>query len=227
MSTTWNEIWKNRKVEFDSLDYSNLLKLNGYDGPQSNLTPQNLNLAHKIYAEKMNLKPNQSIFEVGCGAGSFLYNWYNSGHKVGGCDISKNLLECTKKILPRGEWYLASDSEFEKEPKWDHLVSFGVCMYLTPREVLNLIDRMINKANFSVSLFEISDLDKMIDCEKERRRMIPNYEVKYKDLNHFYHSKNDISEHLNKLGLNYTIYDQYIPGYENSKWRFNVTINLV
>lgn len=224
--TNWNELWKNRKAVSDRLNYEDLLKLNGYDGAQSDLNTRNLPAVQEIYAKKMDLQREDDIYEIACGAGAFLYNWSAMGHPVGGCDISEGLLACAKRALPYGIWHLDSAETFQVARRWDHIVSFGLCMYISPQKLEALIGRMVMKAHHTVSVFDIPDLAKREACEEHRRSLIPDYDNKYKGLEHFYHSKEEVAGYFNALGFNCDIYDQDIPGYENAKWRFNVTVSL-
>jgi len=223
----WKELWKNRVNHTDEpLAQETLLKLNGYDGKQSDLNPNNLGKAQQHFERVMDLQRGESIYEIACGAGAFMWRWRSQQfHTIGGCDISANLIGYATEALPQGHWSVADATSFPVD-RWDHVVSFGLCMYLPKDEMYTMLNRMIMKAKRSISLYDIPDLAKKQGCEDERRKLIPDYDERYKELNHFYHSKEELAAYLESLGLDYEIYDQDIPGYENAKWRFNVTVRL-
>lgn len=222
----WNEIWSSRTGKAGAVEWSDLLRANGYDGAQSNLNVENLSAALNRYAREIRLERGDSVYEIGCGAGAFLHQWSHQGHAVGGCDLSQPLVDCAKEALPKGNWSQAAAHEFPVGGRWDHLVSFGLCLYLTPVEVEDLIVRMVMKAKRSVSIYDIPDESKQWACEEERERLIPDYKNRYAGLHHYYHSKERIAAKLAALGLSVTIKDQDIPGYENGKWRFNLFVHL-
>jgi cyclopropane fatty-acyl-phospholipid synthase-like methyltransferase len=224
--TNWNEVWKGRKATHEGLEYIDLLKLNGYDGNQSNLNPTNLTVAQDLYAKEIGLERGDDIYEIACGAGAFLYRWSALGHSVGGCDISEGLLECAKDAFPRGQWDLAEAETFSVGRRWDHVVSFGLCMYISTETLKNMIGRMVMKAKRSISIYDIPDLAKKDGCEEERRQLIPGYDEKYQGLGHHYHSKEELTQYIESFGLSCKIWDQKIDGYENAKWRFNLVVTI-
>ena len=85
---------------------------------------------------------------------------------------------------------------------------------------------MIMKANKSISIFDIPDLELKNESESFRKQTIPNYEENYSDLNHLYYPKEWWTNIANELGFLIVIYNQNIKGYKNSEWRYNVTITL-
>jgi hypothetical protein len=82
------------------------------------------------------------------------------------------------------------------------------------------------KANKSISIFDIPDLELKKETESFRKETIPNYEESYADLKHLYYPKEWWTNIANELGLTAVIYNQNIKGYNNSEWRYNVTISL-
>lgn len=222
----WNDIWKGRKAEHGKLEYTDLLALNGYDMAQSNLNPTNLPAAQELYAKEIGLERGDDIYEVACGAGAFMHYWSTLGHPVGGSDISASLIDCATAALPHGDWALADAETFPVGRRWDHVTSFGLCMYISPETLKTMIGRMIMKARRSISIYDIPDLSKKAQCEDERRRLIPDYDEKYQGLGHHYHSKEELTTWFEGLGLNCKIWDQEIPGYENAKWRFNLVVTI-
>jgi len=227
MGNTWDKIWKTRKYNSDDSSHSGLLALNGYDGSHSIITPKTLSSALKTYSREIDLQRGDNIFEVGCGSGAFLYQWHQEGYDVGGFDISENLISYAKKAIPKGTWFVDEANKFTVERAWDHVISFSTFFYFPSRlYARDVLYRMIMKSKRSVSIFDIPDLALKHQCEEEREKTIPDYKTKYSDLSHLYYSKEWWSDNINDLGLRFKIYDQNIKGYENSKWRYNITILL-
>ena len=85
------------------------------------------------------IKPNDSIFELGCGTAAVLKRIrqvYGSNIKLSGSDLSFNAIEVAKKILSKGsgDFYVISMSEKNNavpDNSQDVVISFGAfAMYL-------------------------------------------------------------------------------------------------
>lgn len=228
--TNWKDIWLNRSLTLkddEKLGYEDLLKLNGFDGKQSNLTPDTLKKAIQEYERHMRIERGDSFYEVGCGSGAFLYHWYKLGHEVGGSDISPGLIDYAKLVLPKGDWEINEANKISVRPKYDHVTAFSLFFYFSDYDYAKeTVYRMLLKARRSVSIFDIPDLAKKTECEDYRRKTIKDYDNKYADTQHLYYSKDWWINLAEDLGINYTLYNQDIEGYENSRWRYNITFNI-
>jgi SAM-dependent methyltransferase len=224
-TSKWAEIWESRVQEPKKMTHLDLLKANGYDNARSTLYPWNLERAQDYYWSLINLREDETVYEVGCGSGAFLYPLYQGRQKVGGIDLSKNLIELANINLPGGKWECGDAMQLNIDEKWDHVVSFGLFFYFPDLGYAeNVIMRMLEKANKSVSLYELPDLDRKDACEQMRRETTPNYDEDYKDLQHLYYSKQWFIQLALKLNLHLTIFDQVVPDYENGKYRFCVIL---
>jgi ubiquinone/menaquinone biosynthesis C-methylase UbiE len=85
------------------------------------------------------IKPNDSIFELGCGTAAVLKRIrqvYGSNINIGGSDISFNAIEVAKKIFSKdsGNFYVISMTEKNNavpDNSQDVVISFGAfAMYL-------------------------------------------------------------------------------------------------
>jgi SAM-dependent methyltransferase len=227
MSNTskWAEIWEHRVQEPKKMTHMDLLKANGYDNARSTLYPWNLGHAQDYYWKLINLRDDDSVYEVGCGSGAFLYNLYQDRTKVGGLDLSSNLIELAKLNLPGGKWEHGDAHSLNIEEKWDHVVSFGLFFYFPDLGYAeSVLFRMLEKANKTISIYDLPDLDRKDECEEMRRATTPNYDRDYADLQHLYYSKQWFMHIARKLNLHLTIFDQVVPDYENGKYRFCVIL---
>jgi len=224
----WKDIWSKRKViDTDVLTHNDLFKLNGFDGQHSSIDEHTIIPALKEYSDKMNMFTNESIYEIGCGSGAFLYHWHTMDHLVGGCDISESLLEYANKAIPNRTWECVEANKLNVKEKYDHVISFSTFFYFPDYEYAKeVVYRMLLKANKSISIFDIPDLELKNETEAFRKETIPNYEESYSELKHLYYPKEWWVNIANELGLKAVIYNQNIKGYNNSEWRYNVTITL-
>ena len=81
------------------------------------------------------VKPNSKVLSAGCGAGrevKFLVRELNC--KVTALDISKNMIEMSKKIEPKAKYIQGDMASFLSEEKFDHIV----CLWNTINFIPNL-----------------------------------------------------------------------------------------
>ena len=225
MENRWKEIWEKRIEKNGEKTHTELLIANGYDNERSQLRPENLELGQRYYWNLIDLKLSDSIYEVGCGSGAFLYPLYLKGHEVGGIDLSHSLIEVAEENLPDGEWEQGEAVEIKDFKRYDHVVSFGCFLYFPSLKYAEkVILRMLLKSKGSVSIYELPDHDYKGECEKMRRETTPNYDTDYEGLKHLYYKKQWFVDFAKRNNLHLTIFDQCIPGYENSKYRFCVIL---
>jgi len=225
---TWKEIWKNRSlndIEDTTLNHQALIKLNGFDAPSSHIPLSSLALWQEQLKRELRIDIADSVYEVGCGSGGFLYNLYKQGFHIGGCDISESLINYAKEALPKGKWEITSANNININ-RWDHVLSFSVFHYLTPSEAKETLLRMIMKAKHSVAILDINNAMKEEAFENHRSEIYENYAERYKDLKQTYYHKSWWIDILDSLGVNYRIYDQDIQNYEIGKFRYNIIILL-
>ena len=166
-----------------------------------------------------------SIFEVGCGAGAFLYPFYLSSQSIGGIDYSQTLINSCNKLMPNGRFTLNEAKNLNVEEKYDFVVSFSVFFYFPSYEYAELtLNNMYKKSRKGIMILDIPNLLTQDICEKNRRGVLSEkeYEKKYNNLNHLYYSKkffiNFAKKNHHKL---YVIEDQKIDNYVNNDFRFN------
>jgi len=232
----WKNIWKNRHVS-DLLNnellgsedqfLTELIKANGFDGGsgKSSITIE----AWKNYIiyikNELNIQENDSLYEVGCGCGAILYPFYHVGHNVGGIDYSENLVQKAKNIMPNAEIILGDASELNDE-KYDFVISNSIFFYFPNFDYASIIiNKMYEKANKGIAVLDIPDLYLKEVCENTRRQQVPDYNEKYKGLEHLYYPKKwflDFSEQKESASL--IIKKQNINGYGYNKYRYNCFI---
>ena len=129
--------------------------------------------------------------------------------------------------MPSGEWTVCEGNKLRVRKRFDHVVAFGSFFYFPDYEYAReTLYRMMIKAKKTVSVFDVPDMAKMEDSESARRAMIPDYDEKYKETPHLYYQKDWWMEIAMDLGVRCYIYEQDIPGYLNSQWRYNVSFWL-
>lgn len=233
-SPTWHEIWlkKGRAVTIDknkNQQLIDLIKLDGFDTGGGAMTEQAwLELVGLVH-QKINLKKNDNIIEIGCGAGAFLYPFYcEELYNITGIDYSDSLIEIAKKVMPKANLVCAEAKHLPFENTYfDMAISNSVFNYFPDyqysEQVLMEILRVL-KSGGSGALLDLNDLAKKEYAENARRQEmgVEKYNELYKDLHQLYYDKKWLSNLLKKLGVKFQIFDQDIKGYKNSLWRFNI-----
>jgi 2-polyprenyl-3-methyl-5-hydroxy-6-metoxy-1,4-benzoquinol methylase len=109
--------------------------------------------------KKIDLAPKDSVFEIVCGSGTFLYLWYKAGHLVGGIDYSENLISIAQRVM-RGMNFQVSDAiDVNTDEKFDIVLSNGVFFYFRDYTYAKeVIERMIRKARKAVAIFDLSSV---------------------------------------------------------------------
>lgn len=219
----WKEIWNKRNVSAETT-LEELLKEDGFDSGAGKMGVEAWREYGKFIHEKLKLNGDDTIFEIGCGSGAFLYLFYELGYKVGGIDYSEVLVNKAKVIMPKMEINVAEAIDLDSSKKNDIVVSNGVFHYFPNLEYAEkVIEKMINKAFKKVSILEVPNINLQEESEKARRGMLPKgeYEEKYKDLPHLYYDQNWFYEIGRKYNCKVNTFPQNIKGYGNNKFRFN------
>lgn len=228
----WHKIWsKTSRVDNAILDC--LIKANGFDsGPGSFTVEEWLSYTKRLYG-LLAIEPGHSVYEVGCGAGAFLYPLYRKGFQVAGLDYSKELVELGNRLIA-GEPFICADAEnLETREKYDFVISHSIFSYfenLTKAE--NVITSMIAKCERRVGILDVCDEEKQQEYERGREQSFENrggtkeeYRIKYSDLKHLFYPKDFFLDLAGVHGLSVEIYDQDFSSYDNSAYRYNVVFS--
>ena len=232
----WKRIWGNRDIS-EITEKRNiigggnilleLIKINGFDGGsgKSCITTESWNNYITYIKNFLGIHDSDTVFEVGCGCGAILYPFYTSGFTVGGIDFSDKLIQYAQTIMPKADLVSGDASEINNN-KYDFVISNSIFFYFSDFNYSSIvIDKMYDKARKGIAILDIPDLRLKEQCENERRSQVPNYNEKYKGLEHLYYPKEWFLEFAEKKGCNiFTLTQQNICGYGYNKYRFNCFI---
>jgi ubiquinone/menaquinone biosynthesis C-methylase UbiE len=229
---SWQKIWSSRRIDnFNELIVNhddilrNLLLLDGFDSPTGNIMTSSWNSFIKRLMEELSINYNDSIYEVGCGGGAFLYPFYKKGLKVGGIDYSNSLIEICNKTMPKMNFDVCQASDLNTESKFDFVSAFSVFFYFKDYDYASeVLEKMYNKSKKGILIFDIPDIDKKNECEIFRMGSmeINEYNQKYKDLKHLYYPRSFFENFAKLKKASFSIIeDQNIDEYCNNRFRFN------
>ncbi len=72
-TSSWQKVWESRKLTTHGSVQEQLIRANGFDSGVGEVDIDRYTHFVNYYSELINLKPGESVFEVGCGSGAFLY----------------------------------------------------------------------------------------------------------------------------------------------------------
>ena len=231
----WYKIWNQKKldkVEIPNLE--ELININGFDTSVGGYTPKEWLLMINSFVKLLNLKSNSDIYEIGCGAGTFLYsikkiidvNCY-------GIDYSSSLINIAK-ILLRDSEFIVSEAKsmpsFQK--KFDIIFAHSVFHYFPSQNYAFDVIKKANKLLKPGGKFCLLDLnDKKYKKESIQIRINSfsndqEYKKVYKGLDHLFICKKNLVLNLRKSGFkDIKFFDPLIKEDNVRKYRFNVMAN--
>jgi ubiquinone/menaquinone biosynthesis C-methylase UbiE len=226
---SWKEIWENKGItEKEDFVLTDLMALDGYDTGAGCCPVEGWMFTVEMMERKLQLNRKESICEIGCGSGAFLFPLYRKGYKIlSGIDYSTNLISVCKRVIPEGNFRVSEAKSTSFEPaKFDAVISNGVFNYFPDleytRQVIEEILRIL-KINGRGIILDMNDAEKKLQYETIRRNKLgqEEYERLYKDHRHLFFKRSWFKEIASEHNLKYEIFDQDITGYDNSKFRFN------
>lgn len=224
----WYDIWQKKASNVkENLNLEDLIAIDGFDTGAGYFPMESWMSFVNAVEGKLNIRKSDYVLEVGCGGGAFLLPSYEKGIKVCGIDYAENLIGICKKVMPQGKFKVdeACSLPFDNE-QFDVVLSNSVYQYFpdidyAERSFKEMI--RILKIGGRGAILDINDLQKKIEFESFRRAKLDpeTYERLYRNISHMYYSKAWFIKLGNQYNLKYEIYDQDIPEYKNSQFRFN------
>ena len=236
MENHWQELWNNRKINFEELTEQDeqrlileLKRIVGWDfqGKSFSVAIEEFKKEYKYLRENLQLNESStgSIFEVGCGSGANLYFFKKDGFRVGGLDYAENLLAVAKKVVGEEnfiECIAGEASQLPTEIKYDSVFAAGVFYYFTDLDYAEkVLDKMVDKAKRSVGLLRMLNADTKEDYLKYRREHTKNYDELYKNLPKLFFPKKFFEEYAAKNDLEVKFSRHHMEGFWNEPFNFD------
>lgn len=230
MSDRWADIWASRKVEVAEGPngvLSALIAADGFDNSFGAVSPSAwATFATDMALTRLGLSDGDSLFEVGCGAGAFLYPLRDLGLRVAGLDRSPALIEAAQRLIPEGNFSVGEASELAPLPQADAVVSCSVFFYFPDLDYAERVIRaMVAKSRRAVAILDVPDLATRDVAVRARIAAVGGeeaYAERYAGLDHLYYDRSWLAERLSAASLRRVqVADQEIPGYANGHHRFN------
>ncbi len=231
----WKKIWNKRGIENEN-EISELKnnpqkmslrmkELNGFDVVDGGMTYDALFCQYTQIKNKMSIYNSfSSIYEVGCGCGANLYLFQNDSFKIGGIDYSAGLIDYAKKAL-NDESVLELDCDeainMNTDIIYDACLSNSVFSYFPDYDYAEkVLDKMLSKSRNCLALIDIHDVDKKDDFLEYRRKLIKDYDERYRNLPKLFYSKDFFKNFANKNNLEIVFEESSVTGYWNNEFVF-------
>jgi SAM-dependent methyltransferase len=223
----WKDVWEARSLQpARGSALAQLMAADGLDTGFGDVAEADWLAYVARTADLLGVTPATSVFEVGCGAGAFLYELYRRGCPVGGVDRSATLVRFARATLPGGRFDVADAVELNPGEPADVVLSSGVFMYFPSLEYAHLvIERMVAKATRAVAVLDVPDAATRAEALAHRIATVGGeraYRERYEGLEHLYYDRDWVTDALRACGVvDVRVADQEIAHYENARFRFN------
>jgi len=235
-SMTWKYVW-GKHLEHNFLlsdDPDRLLKSlivsDGFDTGLGLIQPEDW----KVYVEQLctalKLKPDMTVFEVGCGGGAFLFPLYQKGYTVGGIDMASNLIHLAKLAMPGCRFEVANAMDFKVTERAHVVLANSVFQYFDSLKVAEVVLlKMFEMADSMVAVLNVPDVMTDVEEMEASRKALPVgvYDELYNGLKHLYFERNWFVMMGKRAGWKVRVFGQQIPNYGKNGFRYNVVFKKV
>jgi SAM-dependent methyltransferase len=216
----WKEIW-NDKGRINNSIILTLLKADGYDIPWSRIGAEDWMQYCNNFDSKIGISTDDTIFEIGCGSGAFLYPLYLRKNLVEGIDYSANLLDLARKFMPENNFTCEDAAAIKLNKTYDVVLSHSVFQYFHDLNQAEMVLKTMNRlAKRKIAILDVNDMENKQFVEEGFSE--EDYKRKYLGLDHLFYSKEWFEELGQKLKLKTEIFGQSTKIYSMAKLRFNV-----
>ncbi|HYC58070.1 MAG TPA: class I SAM-dependent methyltransferase [Thermoanaerobaculia bacterium] len=226
-TNAWQKIWNGRSAPDGPLDLAALIRLDGFDSGVGRIEADDWRIFSAALGRKLGLADGASVYEVGCGAGAFLYALRECHSlRVGGLDYAQTLIETARRMMPDGDFVLAEAAALPVAPAYDHVIAHGVFHYFNLDHAERVLDRMLAKARLTVAVLEVPDARTMQESEATRAAGLTQeeYDKKYSGLAHTHYERSWFEQQAAARGLTVEIFDGFMPNHVLNAFRFGAII---
>ena len=227
MINLWQHIWEKRGLQpQNAITLDTLIALDGFDSGAGKINLPDWQEYTRRISEKLGMESGHSVFEVGCGAGAFLYA-LRQQHTldVGGLDYAAGLINAAKQAMPDADFTAQPAETMQTEPQYDFVIANSVFHYFDETIAAEVFQAMWKKARLGVAVLDVPHAATKEACERARRDALTEaeYEEKYHGLHHTYFNPDWFANQLpNKP---HQIFESCVPNYAQSQYRFSVIFN--
>lgn len=225
--SAWQQIWRDRLLPRDGhIGLSQLMAADGFDafgGVDEHAWRSYIGM----FTARMDIRPGESVFEVGCGAGAFLLPLSEAGCTVGGIDYSPELVAVARAAIPTAQIDVADAIDLNVVAGFDVVVSNGVFLYFPDFEyAAEVLARMLAASQRGIAVLDVPDLARQAEATSARQKWLgeESYSQKYVGLRHLYYERDWFESTIGDSDFDVEVADQELRGYFHTPYRFNVFV---
>lgn len=224
MSNHWQQIWEKRTLQPQhAITLETLIALDGFDSGAGKIDLADWQEYTRRISDKLGMQSGDSVFEVGCGAGAFLYA-LRQQHPltVGGLDYAAGLIEAAQQAMPDGDFQAIPAQSLDTSKEYDFVIANSVFHYFDEAMAAEVLQAMWQKAKVGIAILDIPHAATREACEHARRDAltVAEYEEKYRGLHHTYYTPEWFSQQLPEKPQQ--AFESCVPNYAQSQYRFSV-----
>jgi SAM-dependent methyltransferase len=224
----WHRVWSNRRSpeELQGSVLQRLVSIDGFDSPLGMMSEDHWSDYVAMFASRSGIRQGDSVFEIGCGAGAFLYPFYTAGYEVSGIDYSHELIQIARSVMPQRKQFLNSTEarSCPVSPLQDVVVANHVIHYFPSHAYSRaVLERVLQKALRVAALSGIPDVRLRDESESERRALLSSgeYDSKYRGLEILYYAQDWFVGMAQERGFVAQFFDHEMPGFAQNRFRFD------
>ena len=137
-------------------------------------------------------------------------------------DYSESMLNCAKRFINSKDLTLGEAIDIDENEKYDAVISNGVFPYFVDYNYAKkVLYKMYNKAENVIAVLDIFDINKKDEFITYRKKIIEDYDQKYKDLNKLFFSKEFFIKFAEDNNMDIKFGKADIEKYYNDKFVFD------
>jgi trans-aconitate methyltransferase len=200
------------------------MELNGYHSATSALSVGDHEVQFQQAVDGLNISPRDTVFEVGCGAGAFLYWLRPRCASVGGLDYAESLLAHARRVLsPAADFQHGEARSLAVTPQYDVVLSNGVFIYFPDEQyAYDVLCRMIQKSRRAIGILDVNDATHRREYEKLRAISQGDQRSRYEGLQQLYLGREFFERVAAERGLSCRIENSRLLNSVNGRFRYHV-----
>jgi SAM-dependent methyltransferase len=227
----WRTVWQAKGTAAPDLSggpdpvLRGLMTLAGYDSATSSLDPETHHAQVRYVRDRLRIRPTDSVYEVGCGAGAMLYSLRPGCSAVGGCDFADSLVTLARTVLDSTDLTVCDAADVPESPPYDVVLSNGVFLYFPdPAYARQVVLNMAAKARRAVAVLDVNDAARREEFEAVRRQRQGREHAGYIDLPQLYLERDFFRRLGEELNMLCEIDNSVMINSANGGYRFNALL---
>ena len=222
----WKQIWENKGRSFtpqEKYSITDLFTADGFDGALGKISDASRNYIQRLVSENLEIKADDHILEVGCGAGAVLALLADSGARLTGVDFSAPHIEIARRALPAADFQVAEANKLPfGDDTFDGVFSNGVFLYFPDLDYARKsVEELLRVAKLSAAVLILDNPDAQLKTECIAARRAAGASLSPE---HLYYPRAFFSEIAAGNGRRAVFLPQEMPDYGNAAFRYNVLL---